>query len=80
MPKPTRSATELQRMLLERIEQLPGLAGAQTPLHGAGIVGVDSDGDVANWTVRTTVPPSSWRLDVARVIRQLQLEFDMDAD
>ena len=80
MGKPTRSARELQRMLIERIEQLPGLAGAQTPLHAAGIVGVESDGDAANWTVRTTVPPSGWRLDVARVVKQLQLEFDMDGD
>lgn len=80
MAKPTRTATQLQRMLIARIEELPGFAGAQSPLHAAGIVGVDSEGGCSNWTVRSTVPPSSWRQDVARVIRQLQLEFDMDPD
>lgn len=81
MAKPTRTAEELHRLVLERIERLPGLAGIETDLHRGGVVGTESEGDGApNWTVRTAVPPSGWRLDVARAIREVQNRFDLCED
>lgn len=79
MAKPTRTAEELHRLVLERIERLPGLAGIETDIHRGGVVGTGGDGEGApNWTIRTAVPPSGWRLDVARVIREVQMRYDLD--
>lgn len=79
MSKPTRTAQELHRLVLERIERLPGLEGMETDIHRGAVVGTGGHGDEApNWTIRTAVPPSGWRLDVARVIREMQMRYNLD--
>lgn len=68
-------------MLLARIADLspPVLVGEGSSAFR--IVGVSSEDDGApNWTVRTDTPASLWRRDVARVIKQLQLEYALDSE
>lgn len=80
MPKPTRTARQLQALLLERIEALPGMAGEVTDVHRAGVRWVDAPPGAPNWTVPAVTDRSAYRSDVARVIAQAQMEFDLDAD
>ncbi len=68
-------------MLIARVAELcpPVLAGeAQNAFR---VVGVSSeDVDAPNWTVRTNTPIAQWRHDVARVVKQLQLEYVLEAE
>jgi len=80
MGKPTRTAKQLKALLIERIEALPGMAGQVTDVHTGGVRWADAGPGEPNWYVPTGVQREDYRLDVARVIRQTQLEFDLDTD
>jgi hypothetical protein len=78
MSKPARTAKQLKQMLLERIEALPDLQGQQTDVHRVGVVGVLAGAGEPNWTVRVVSDRGTHRSDIARVIRQLQMEYDLE--
>lgn len=78
MAKPTRSAAQLQQMLIQRIEALPGLRGQQTDVHRGGVVGMPSEEGGPNWTVRVVSDRGAHRTDIAQIIRTLQMQFDLD--
>ena len=80
MAKLTRTAKQLQALLIERIEALPDMAGQITDVHRAGVRWVDAPAGSPNWTVPTVTERGAYRSDVARVIRQAQIEFDLDVD
>ncbi|MGJ7533899.1 MULTISPECIES: hypothetical protein [unclassified Variovorax] len=80
MPKPTRTAKQLQQMLIQRIEALPGLRGQQTDVHRGGVVGTGISGDDGpSWTVRAVSDRGTHRADIAQLIRTLQGQFDLEA-
>ena len=78
MPKPTRTATQLKQMLIQRIESLPGLRGQQTDIHRGGVVGMPSEDGGPNWTVRAVSDRGTHRADIAQIIRTLQMQFDLE--
>ncbi len=80
MPKPSLSPRRLQALLIERIEALPGMAGQVTDVHTGGVRWVDAGPGEPNWYVPTGAQREDYRLDVARVIKQTQLEYDLDVD
>lgn len=80
MGKPTRTARQLQQMLIEEIEALPGMQGQQTDVHRAGVRWRDPGEGGANWMVPIVTDRSMHRLDIARVIRQMQERYDLDTD
>ncbi|WP_398498157.1 hypothetical protein [Variovorax sp.] len=80
MGKPTRTARQLQQMLIQRIEALPGLRGQQTDVHRGGVIGVPSEEGGSNWTVRVVTDRGTHRADIAQIIRTLQGQFDLDED
>lgn len=79
MKKPTRSAKQLHAMLLEEIESIPDLKGQTTDIHRGGVVWMDPEDGGPNWTVQTTGDRSVYRSDIARKIRQLQMQYDLEA-
>jgi len=80
MPKTTRTARQLQQILIERIEALPGMAGQVTDVHLGGVRWMDGGEGGANWTVPILRNRDLHAPSVARVIRQAQMEFDLDID
>ncbi|MGQ2992734.1 hypothetical protein [Variovorax sp.] len=80
MGKPTRTASQLRELLLERIEALPGMAGLETDIHLGGVLWIDGGVGGPNWTVPVLRSRDQHRADIARVIRQAQMEYDLDAD
>ena len=78
MGKQTRNAGELRELLLERIEAIPELAGQLTDVHSGGVVWKDPGEGGPNWTVRVVSDRGAHRADVARIIRQLQAQFDLE--
>lgn len=78
--KPTRTSRQLREMLIERIEALPGMAGQITDVHTGGVRWVDAGPGEPNWYVPRGPQAHNYRLDIARVIRQAQMEFDLDTD
>ena len=80
MPKPTRTASQLQDLIVERISRIPDLAGQRTDAQDGGIVWKDPGLGGCNWTVKTVRNLDSYRPDIARIIRQVQTEFDLDVD
>ncbi|WP_295986373.1 hypothetical protein [uncultured Variovorax sp.] len=79
MSKPTRTAAQLQQMLIERIEANPDLRGQVTDVHRGGVVWMDpGDEGGPNWTVRVLTDRSTHRPDIARIIRQLQMKYDLE--
>lgn len=80
MRKPTRTAKQLQQMLIQRIEALPGLRGQQTDVHRGGVIGMPSEEGGPNWTVRVVTDRGTHRADIAQIIRTLQGQFDLDED
>lgn len=80
MPRPSLSPRKLQALLIERIEALPDMAGQVTDVHTLGIRWVDAGPGEPNWYVPRGPQRDDYRSDVARVIRQTQLEYDMDTD
>lgn len=79
MAKPTRTAEQLQALLLERIEAIPDLRGQVTDVHRAGVVGTGLSGDDGpSWTVPVRTDRGTHRADIARIIRTLQAQFDLE--
>lgn len=79
MAKPTRTAEQLQQMLIDRIEAIPDLRSQLTGVHHGGVIGIDpGDTGGANWTVRSVSDVSGYRSDIARIVRELQMRFDLE--
>lgn len=78
MSKPTRTAEQLQQLLLERIEAIPDLRGQVTDVHRGGVVWMESEEGGPNWTVRSVTDRGLYRPDIARIIRQLQMQYDLE--
>ena len=78
MPKPTRTAEQLQALVLERIERIPDLAGQQTDVHRGGVRWMDPSEGGPNWTVPVLTARTQHRSDIARIIRDLQRQFELE--
>lgn len=79
MPKPTRTAEQLQALLLERIEEIPDLRGHVTDVHRGGVVGTGLSGDDGpSWTVPVVTDRGTHRADIARILRELQMRYDLN--
>lgn len=79
MPKATRTAEQLQALLLERIERIPDLRGQATDVHRGGVVWMDPGEGGPNWTVPVLTARALHRADIARIIRDVQMLFDLEA-
>ncbi len=77
MTKPSRTAKQLQALLQERIQAIPELAGQTTDVDVGGVVWAPG-GTGGNWTVPVLRGRDSYRADIARIIRQLQGEYDLE--
>lgn len=79
MPKPTRTAKQLHQMLIERIEAIPDLRGQVTDVHRGRVIWMDpGDEGGPNWTVPVLTDRGTHRADIARIVRELQMRFDLD--
>lgn len=79
MAKPTRTAEQLHQMVLERIEAIPDLRGQVTDVHRGGVVGTGLAGDDGpSWTIPVRTDRATHRPDIARIIRQLQMQYDLE--
>ena len=78
MGKPSRTAEQLKQMLVMRIEALPGLKGQQTDVHRGGVVGISAEEGGPNWTVRVVSERDRHRNDIGRLIRELQMRYDLE--
>lgn len=78
MAKPTRTAKELQQLVIDRIEAIPELRGQVTDVHRGGVIGIPSEDGSPNWTVRVVSDRGLHRSDIARIIRELQMKYDLD--
>lgn len=78
MAKPTRTAEQLKALLLVRIERIPELAGHVTDVHRGGVVWMDPGEGGPNWTVPVLTARTLHRADIARAIRELQMQFDLE--
>jgi hypothetical protein len=79
MTKPTLNAQQLQALIQERLDAIPDLRGQRTDVQDGGIVWKDPGHEGgANWTVRITRDIDTYRPDIARIIRQLQMQYDLD--
>lgn len=78
MPKATRTAEQLKALLLVRINRIPDLEGQITDVHRGGVVWMDPGEGGPNWTVPVLTARTLHRADIARVIRDLQRQFDLD--
>ena len=77
--KPTRTAKQLKVLLLERIEAIPDLRGELTDVHRGSVVGTGFYGDDGpSWTVPVLTNRDAHRPDIARIIRTLQIQFDLE--
>lgn len=76
--KPTRTAEQLQQMLIERIEAIPDLRGQVTDVHRGGVVWMEPYEGGPNWTVPVVSDRGTHRADIARIIRTLQTQFDLE--
>ena len=47
-------------------------------MHRGGVPGVPSEDGSPNWTVRVMTDRSTHRPDIARIIRTLQGQFDLE--
>lgn len=78
MAKPTRSAAQLQQLLNERIDAIPDLKGQLTEAHRGRVIGMEAHEGGPNWTVWSAVESTEFRSDIARIIRSLQVQFDLE--
>lgn len=56
------------------------MAGQVTDVNTGGVRWADAGQGEPNWYVPVGAQREDYRLDVARVIRQTQMEFDLDID
>jgi hypothetical protein len=79
MGRPTRSAEQLHQMVLAKIEAIPELRDQVTDVHRGGVVGTGLGGDDGpSWTIPIRTDRSTHRPDIARIIRQLQMQYDLE--
>lgn len=79
MRKPTRTAEQLQQMLIEHIEAISDLRGQVTDVHSRGVVGTGVSGDDGpSWTVPVVSDRATHRPDIARIIREHQMRYDLE--
>lgn len=79
MAKATQTAKQLHQLLIERIEAIPDLQGQITDVHRGHVVGTGGGSDGApNWTVPVLTDRGMHRADIARIIRTLQGQFDLE--
>lgn len=78
MPKPTRTAEQLQALLLERTERNPDLADRLTDVHYGGVRCMDPGEGGLNWTVLALTARTMHRTDIARIIRDVQMLADLE--
>lgn len=76
--RPTRTAAELQALLIERIEAIPELRGRLTDVHAGGVVGIEAEEGGPNWTVRVLSDRERHRNDIGRIVRELQMRYDLE--
>lgn len=78
MPKPTRTAQELQALIRARIDQVPELRGLPSDVDG-GVRWIDNGcGPGPNWSVPQRTSRDRYSVTVARIIRELQQQFDLE--
>lgn len=85
MPKPTRTAIQLQALIKAEIDKIPelqdDLGGRQnTDVDTGGVVWREPVDGAANWTVLTGRNVASYIPSIARIIRQMQERFDLEVD
>ncbi len=80
MRKQTRTARQLQQILVERIEAQPDWNGEPTDVHLGGVRWFDGGPGGPTWTVPIMRSRDQHSISVARVIRQAQGEFDLEED
>lgn len=78
MARPTLTAEQLQALLLERIERIPELRGQVTDVHRGGVRWMDPGEGGPTWTVPVLTARTQHRADIARIIRDLQRQFDLE--
>lgn len=52
--------------------------GQQTDVHGGGVVWMDPGEGGPNWTVPLLTARTMHRADIARIIRDVQMLFDLE--
>ncbi|HQS00776.1 MULTISPECIES: hypothetical protein [unclassified Polaromonas] len=77
MPKPSRTAKQLQALIQERIDAIPELQGQVTDVQIGGVVW-SQGGTGGNWTVPVLRSRDVYRADIARIIRQVQDAYDLE--
>lgn len=82
--KPTRTAAQLQALIKAEIDKIPelmdDLGGRQnTDVDTGGVVWREPVDGGANWTVMTGRNIAAYRTDIARIIRQAQAQYDLEA-
>lgn len=66
-------------MLMGRLREIPDLAGQPTDIDRPGsVVWMDPSGENANWTVRSMTDRRTYRRDIARIVVEMQLRYDLD--
>lgn len=79
MAKSTRTAEQLRALLLTRVEAIPDLRGQETDVHSGGVIWMEPNGEGGpNWTVRVMTDRGTHRTDIARIVRQLQMQYDLE--
>ena len=78
MANPTRTAEQLQALIQERIDRIPEIKGLPNDIQEGGVVWKDPGLGGCNWTVKMIRNPDSYRPEIARIIRQVQTEFDLE--
>ena len=78
MTRSSRTAEQLQQLLLERMEAIPDLRGQLTDVHRGGVIWMDPSEGGPNWTVRVVSDRGTHRADIARIIRTLQGQYDLE--
>lgn len=77
--KPTLTAAQLKAMLIARIEAIPELKGLITDVHRGQVVGISTDTEGGpNWTVPVLTDRGTHRADIARILRDLQMHYNLD--
>ena len=79
MGKPTRTAEQLLALLIDRIAAISDLRGQVTDVHRRGVVGTGVIGDDGpSWTVAVVSDRDTHRADIARIVRELQMRYDLE--
>ncbi len=79
MAKSTRTVEPLQALLIERIEAIPDPRDQVTDVHRGGMIWRDPGHEGGpNRTVRVVSDRYARRRDITRIVRELQMRFDLE--